>query len=407
MGKEFLKSKPDQKKSGIVTLCAGMMITIAMGIGAYRDTALLKGYELPRNEAGYGAYEQEVIASIEGQKDIPVTVLVEERKLSEEEANAELEKGAVLLNALVLGENESLSEITKPLNFVDCIPDSPVEVEWSSQSFLFFDRNGKIKEDAKISEPVEVQISAILSCQEYFQDYEAVVRLLPKKTTEEENFREFVKAAEVSDPTKEVLTLPETYQGVFVTWKKPMDVTFLYFLCLTLGAFLFLKIGNRMDERTERQERREELERDYAQIVSKFTMLMSAGLSVRNAWERIVSVYLGKREEPRVIYEEMNLTLREMQKGVPELEAYERFGNRIGEIHYKKMMALFVSHKRRGGINLLEAMEQEMLQAWEEQKRRTRQQGEKIGTKLLLPMMGMLAVIFIIILVPAFLSFQL
>ena len=66
---------------------------------------------------------------------------------------------------------------------------------------------------------------------------------------------------------------------------------------------------------------------------------------------------------------------------------------------------MFISDKRHGSVKLLDAMNQEMLLAWEEQKRRTRQQGEMIGTKLLVPMMGMLAVVFVMILVPAFLSF--
>ena len=136
-------------------------------------------------------------------------------------------------------------------------------------------------------------------------------------------------------------------------------------------------------------------------------MLLSAGLSVRNAWERIVLLYKGKEKARSLIYTEMNWAMREMQKGVPELEVYERFGIRVGLIHYKKLMALFIMDKKRGSINLLEAMNQEMLQAWEEQKRKTKQQGEKAGTKLLIPMMGMLAVVFIMILVPAFLSFQL
>ena len=55
---------------------------------------------------------------------------------------------------------------------------------------------------------------------------------------------------------------------------------------------------------------------------------------------------------------------------------------------------------------MTDTMNREMLNAWEEQKRKTRRQGELIGTKLLLPMMGMLMVVFLMILVPAFLSFQ-
>ena len=138
---------------------------------------------------------------------------------------------------------------------------------------------------------------------------------------------------------------------------------------------------------------------------SKFAMLLAAGLSVRNAWERIVVLGNKNKSQTKLVYQEMNWALKEMQKGISELEVYETFGNRVGQVHYKKLMALFVSHKKRGSINLVDAMNQEMLQAWEEQKRKTRQQGEKIGTKLLVPMMGMLAVVFVMILVPAFLSF--
>ena len=146
----------------------------------------------------------------------------------------------------------------------------------------------------------------------------------------------------------------------------------------------------------------EELEKDYAQIVSKFTMLLSAGLSVRNAWERIVIMQRRKGISEKIIDEELRWGLREMQKGIPEMSVYERFGQRVGEVHFKKLMALFISDKKRGTLPLLDAMNQEMLCAWEEQKRKTRQQGEKIGTKLLLPMMGMLSVVFLIVLIPAF-----
>ena len=134
-------------------------------------------------------------------------------------------------------------------------------------------------------------------------------------------------------------------------------------------------------------------------------MLLSAGLSVRNAWERIVIMQRRKGISEKIIDEELRWGLREMQKGIPEMSVYERFGQRVGEVHFKKLMALFISDKKRGTLPLLDAMNQEMLCAWEEQKRKTRQQGEKIGTKLLLPMMGMLSVVFLIVLIPAFLSF--
>ena len=344
---------------------------------------------------------------MKGYEKIPVTVTVEEEKLSKEEAEEKLVKAEKLLDDILKGDNESLSQVTGNLNFADRIPETSVEVEWLSKNFEYFYSDGTRREDMEISEPIELQVSAILSCQEYFRDYETVITLLPQEVTEKEKFVKYIEQQSGQDRESKVLVLPKTYQKNSITWKKPMDHTFLLVFFLTVLSVVLLRAGRIRDGREEKRLRLEELEKDYAQIVSKFTMLLSAGLSVRNAWERIVGLYHGTQGERKAVYKEMNQALKEMQKGVPELEVYERFGIRVGQVHYKKMMALFISDKKRGSINLLEAMEQEMMQAWEEQKRKTRQQGEKIGTKLLIPMMGMLSVVFIMILVPAFLSFQL
>jgi len=391
----------------VLVLGVGSAFTIGMGVRAYQNTRVQNGYELPQNDAGKGAYEQEVIASIEGDEKIPVTVTVPEQKLSKEEAQVELTKAEELLNDILKGENESLSRITENLNFTDHIPEIPVEVDWVSKGSEYFYSDGTLREPIELSEPVEVQLSAILSCQEYDKDYETIVTVLPREMTGKEKFGNYIEQESVVDQKNRALILPKAYEGNSITWKKPMDNTFLCFFFLTILCAVFLKAGSIRDEQKAKQLRFEEIEKDYAQVVSKFTMLLSAGLSVRNAWERIVRLYQGKQGQKKMIYEEMNWALKEMQKGVSELEVYEKFGARVGQVHYKKMMALFISDKRRGSVSLLEAMEQEMAQAWEEQKRKIRQQGEKIGTKLLLPMMGMLAVVFIMILIPAFLSFQL
>ncbi len=49
----------------------------------------------------------------------------------------------------------------------------------------------------------------------------------------------------------------------------------------------------------------------------------------------------------------------------------------------------------------------EAIQAFEERKARAKRLGEEAGTKLLAPMFLMLAVVLVIVIVPAFLSIQL
>lgn len=406
MEKDFLKLTEDPKRLSRILLISGTILTIVLGIRAFGETGLEEGAVLPKKEPGEGAYEQELIAYVEEQK-IPLTVTVEEVRLSEEDALEMLERAKKELDRLVLGENESFTKISTAICFVDQISDTPVEVTWIEKASDFFGSDGRLREELTIAEPLECMISAILTCQEISIDYEARLTILPREMSLKTSLEKQIQENGENEKEAKGLSLPTVWKGSEISWRKPMDLTFFYVLLLTAAAAVFLRVGAKRDAHEEKKKRQEAYEREYAQIVSKFTMLLSAGISVRNAWERIVLLYLKKSAEESPIMEEMNWAYRELQKGRSELEVYEFFGTRVGVVSYKKLMALFISDKKRGSIRLLDAMNQEMLEAWENQKRSAKQQGEKLGTKLLIPMMGMLLVVFLMILVPAFLSFQL
>jgi len=405
MGKDFWKLTVTTEKSVRILLVGGIAAAILLGVKAYKET-MLNGYELPRNEVSEGTYEQKIIADF-GETKIPITVTVKERVLSKDEAEMAFSKAEEVLPELLKGKNESLYGVTTGLNFVDKLPDCCVEVEWTEKQSDYFYSDGKLREEVQLNEPVELVVSAILICQEYTKDYQTEIRIMPEKREAEQKLLALIEQKGEESRNKDVMLLPENFEGRQIIWRKPLDITFLYFFIFIIVAVFALKVGKKRDEKELQIKRLEELESDYAQIVSKFSMLLSAGLSIRNAWERIVVMQKRKGMLGRVVYQELNWGLGQMQKGVSELEVYEKFGVRVKEMHYKKLMALFISDKRRGSIPILEAMNQEMLLAWEERKRKTRQQGEKIGTKLLIPMMGMLSVVFVMVLVPAFLSFRL
>ena len=404
MGKRFLKLMAETPRSAKIILIVGILLSGILGITAYQRRALENGYELERRELSEGDYREEVIAYLRKEK-IPVTVTVDTRMLSEEEAEEQFLKSEVLLLERLKGENESLSLVTKDLDFISWIPETGIEVEWVEKQLDYFYSDGKIRENQGQSEIVELQLSAIMICQEYTKELAIKITVLPMTADVSKDLLRLIESENETTRSGSSFLLPKEFQGQTITWKRPMEHTWIYVLLLTLVASIALVCGVRIDQRAEKKRRVEELEKDYAQIVSKFTMLLSAGLSVRNAWERIVIMQRRKGISEKIIDEELRWGLREMQKGIPEMSVYERFGQRVGEVHFKKLMALFISDKKRGTLPLLDAMNQEMLCAWEEQKRKTRQQGEKIGTKLLLPMMGMLSVVFLIVLIPAFLSF--
>lgn len=150
------------------------------------------------------------------------------------------------------------------------------------------------------------------------------------------------------------------------------------------------------------------MQRDYPEIISKLTLLLGAGMTVKRAWRKIVMDYEEEKDiwGIRYAYEEMRQGCNEMESGITEAESYERFGRRCGMQIYVKLGALLSQNLRKGAKGMNQILKTEASQAFEERKARARRLGEEAGTKLLAPMFLMLAVVLVIVIVPAFMSVQ-
>ena len=147
---------------------------------------------------------------------------------------------------------------------------------------------------------------------------------------------------------------------------------------------------------------------DYPELVSKFTVLLQAGLSARNVWERMVAEYekqRGKGEKPRYVMEEMRVTKLQLDNGVYESRAYGEFGRRCGLHPYMKFAALLEQSLRQGSGGLSLLLMEEAEAAFEQRKHLARRLGEEAATKLMLPMFLMLLVVLAVVMAPGFLSF--
>lgn len=72
---------------------------------------------------------------------------------------------------------------------------------------------------------------------------------------------------------------------------------------------------------------------------------------------------------------------------------------------YKTLSTLLVQNLQKGSQRLLEMLEMESTEAFDDRKRKARVLGEAAATKLLIPMMLMLLIVLAIIMIPAVLSF--
>lgn len=147
---------------------------------------------------------------------------------------------------------------------------------------------------------------------------------------------------------------------------------------------------------------------DYSELVSKLIVYLGAGLTIRNAWERILRTYEEMQRKglvgERAVYEEMRRTCEEMQKGIPEGKAYQNFGRRCRLQPYIKLCALLEQNRKNGGRNLCPLLQAEMDSAFEERKNAAKRRGEEAGTRLLLPLFMMLIIVMVIVILPAMLS---
>lgn len=130
-------------------------------------------------------------------------------------------------------------------------------------------------------------------------------------------------------------------------------------------------------------------------------------MSMRRALQRMSENYESRKEYTgvRYAYEEIRITCLEMEQGISERTAYERLGERCGLLPYRTFSSLLVQNLQKGSMGMQKILREEAEKAQQQRRDQARILGEQASTKLLVPMILMLLVVFVILMVPAWLSF--
>ncbi len=335
--------------------------------------------------------------------------------LEREEAFAYLQQAAEEWEEIYLGDNPSVNEVRVDLDLPSALCDGMVTVDYESSDYEVLTADGIVTTESLPTEGTMTELTARFSCGEYTQMESRTLCILPPK----EGSVDWVlseldrEAAQTEEDTRkeQTFSLPDTVGTYRVVWEQKEDNAWIYFLLLGGVAVFCLEWRGRQQEKDRQKKRMAQLELEYPQMVDQFAVLLESGMSVRKAWERIL---LGahragqngnrKKGEERVYLEEMWITYREMREGRGEREAYERFGNRIGLMPYKRFSSILTQNLSKGTQDVKEQLQRESAEALEERKRRAQKLGEEAGTKMLFPMMVMLLLILLILLLPALTS---
>lgn len=347
------------------------------------------------------------LTASDGTQSTQLELELSPRQLSDEELGRLYEEFIPKLEQAILAENESLDCVSYDLNLVSALDGYPFKVEWIPPED-YMDTGGRLLLD-EVGEPVTTQLQARISYMTFRAQYEAACCIYDR--TEplgmKEKLAAELKKTDTAEPEREYVTLPEEFQDKALTWSRTKNNTGLLFLFMTPLLSVLLYMMKDKDLHKEVELRAEEMQADYPDIVSKLSLLISAGMTVQAAWLRVAQDYRREAQRTgrkRFAYEEMLLSVHEMENGASARDALERFGRRCRLSGYTRMSTLLAQNLSKGSANLAAMLQAEASEAFEERKHAARKSGEKAGTKLLLPMMLLLGIVMVIITVPALTS---
>lgn len=373
---------------------------------------------IERPEYGEGKKNYNLMLDYDGgiRKEIDFTI--KERKYTKNEVMQMFTDCYDELVTEFLGKNDNLENITDNVNLITEVGNG-ISVDWNTGESEYIDYSGNIRWE-NIKHKEKVVIEATLSINDYSQSY--VLPLIINKEERDKIFLiqdELNNMLERSSENEKKIRLPDNIAGHNVQFfrKKEKNTLLYLFIGIVTAVIIFVAKEKETDKKLE--ERKRQLENDYAPIVSKLTILQGSGMTLLSAWDKVIADYekgkiIGKKktgaeetdsnDKIRFAYEEMKYVRNRMKAGNSEAASYLEFGRRCGIHSYIKFGNLLEQNIKKGTKGLKDILYAEAGEALEKRKSLARKKGEEAGTKLLIPMGIMLIISIIMIIVPALMT---
>lgn len=405
--------------------CLILIISLALSL----FYGLLQSKRVPTLEIEKNDYsEQEQIVSLQlsrGTEEEIYDLVVSPRIYTDEEANKKMEEALEVLGQTIKGENESLNHVTTDLDFSLDATKYPFELECVSGVYGLIDNEGRVKNEKENllrwgykdrEKGVRIPIKIILTYDKLQKERTFEITLFEKEKTEKEEA--FEKAiSEIEKREKEALQkksffLPKNVGEVSIEKIEGNNLKPYHILFFGMVLAMFLYFRERELQKERERKRIESLRRSYPWFVNEIVLLLGAGMQFKNILYQLVRDYErqekeGKKESSnQILIEEMEITCHSLEVGMSESQAYYQLGRRLKLPCYIKLLTLLEQNIKKGSKGITLILEQEEQNALEERKNLAKRYGEEAGTKLLGPMILLLIIIMLIIMFPAFMSFQ-
>ena len=165
-----------------------------------------------------------------------------------------------------------------------------------------------------------------------------------------------------------------------------------------------LPLAKVKDTLNRAERKKQDLQLELPELISKLTLLVQAGETVQKALAICIE---RKREEwCHPLYAELARMKKDVHNGYSFAQALEQFAKRCSLQEVSMFVTAVLINQRRGGDTFVLAMQDVGRQLWEKRKAVARRRGEEASTKLVFPMMLMFLVILAVVGAPALLMMK-
>ncbi len=351
---------------------------------------------ITRNTFGKGEKTVKLRIS-DGSEEAIEKIKVGAREYTREEFDSAAKRCEEYLNRVILSDNETLTYINKSLTLPAKNEEGTLSIKWKSSNSSVIGTDGRVKSD-EITEPETVTLKAVISDNNYEKTVIFCCTVIPEINEIKSVFDELTMLEQGSRCDSE-FGIPDSVHGYSVEVVKETGIGTICKVALlgilSLAAVLYLRYS-RLKEKTKK--RNEELAALYFMFVSKLTLYIGAGKSIRGA---IKSYIKDKGEGGGELTGELIICMNEIEAGANEEDSYLRLGKSIGLLEYIRLMSLICQNVRHGNSNLLIMMKQEEDNASRVWREKVKKRGEEASGKLLIPMFLLLLIVIGIVIYPA------
>ena len=390
-----------------------LLVGLLLGVG-FLLTDQPEPVTLVRPDYGEEDAQQTVYYERESGETGQVDVSVPARTYTKAELETLAADTLSQLAACVPGQNTGLQEVCQDVVLPDHLEEMPFTISWWSDTPELVSDRGEVYNDT-LTEPAYCTLQAELRFADYTKTGQYALTVIPKSYSEKERFEQKLAAAlqayvQQAGEKTDTVKLPKSLMDAGIYSSRPGHGTWLFFPFAAVCLIVYRRVHAKQAAKEAKQAEQQAMLEAYPAFVNQLTLYMESGMTVRTALQQIVSMYRRQREQgttkeshcSMVLCHRLETMLLQMQNGVSECRAYQAFGKDCGQQAYRKLMAILVQTVETGGKGVLTRLTELEEDAFVMRKEQARTRGEAASTKLLVPMILLLAVVMVLLIVPGF-----